>query len=337
MTLEQSIVVRRLHVIRRAVELDNVTAACNEAGISRTLFYRWRKRFERYGKDGLHPRLRQARRGRPVQTPPHIERLVIAWALSWPTWGCGRLAAQLAREGRAELSPSTVQRILRRAGLPTQRQRLAVLEAHSAETQGLMTERTRRALKRARKARRHVEASLPGELVCLDTFYIGKLKGVGKVWQITACDAASSYAAARVVIAAGTVSAKATAAFLREVLVPLYQRAGWPLQRVLTDGGSEFRGTFSTTCTDVGIKQTRTKPRHAWTNGFVERLQGTLLHEHWRIEFRRRFFTRLPQLQRSLDAFLEFYNTDRPHQGYRLKGRTPADLFWGANQPRGRR
>jgi transposase InsO family protein len=70
-------------------------------------------------------------------------------------------------------------------------------------------------------------------------------------------------------------------------------------------------------------------PRHAWTNGFVERLQGTILHEHWRIEFRRQYFTNRPAMQRSLDACMKFYNERRPHQGYRLRGRTPAELFTG--------
>ena len=76
------------------------------------------------------------------------------------------------------------------------------------------------------------------------------------------------------------------------------------------------------------------KPRHAWTNGFVERLQGTILHEHWRIVFRRRYFRRRFQLQASLDSFLEFYNFQRPHRGYRTKGRTPATIFWGAVRER---
>lgn len=330
MTLEQSILERRLHVITRARELGNVSAACREAGISRTLFYRWRSKYERYGRDGLHPRRTEARPGRPVETPPHVERQVLAWSLSWPTWGCGRLAAQLAFHGVATISPSTVQRILRRSGLATRRDRLAVLEAHSAESAGLLTERTRRALAKARSKTRHVEASEPGELVCLDSFYIGKLKGVGKVWQITACDAASSYGAARVVVTKASVSSNQAAAFLEEVLVPLYARAGWPIQRVLTDGGSEFKGAFTRTAKRLGIAHTRTRPRHAWTNGFVERLQGTLLHEHWRIEFRRRYFTRLGQLDRSLQAFLDFYNHQRPHQGYRTRGRTPGEIFWGA-------
>jgi transposase InsO family protein len=215
--------------------------------------------------------------------------------------------------------------------LATRRQRLAVLEVHSA-TQGLLTERTQRALRRARSRRQHVAAEHPGELVCVDTFYIGKLKGVGKVWQVTACDAACSYDVAQIL---PRLSANACAGFLRTGLVPLYRKAGWPLQRILTDGGTEFKGAFAQACQDLGLRHTRTKPRHAWTNGFVERLQGTLLQEHWRIQFRRRYFTSRRHLQQSLDGFLRFYNTQRPHSGYRLRGHTPATLFWGAMQAAG--
>ncbi len=78
------------------------------------------------------------------------------------------------------------------------------------------------------------------------------------------------------------------------------------------------------------IRVTRTKPRHAWTNGFVERLQKTILHEHWRIAFRRQYFTGRRSLQGSLDRFLQFYNHERTHRGYRLRGRTPATVFRGA-------
>jgi transposase InsO family protein len=332
MTLEDRVQAQRLHVFRRAEELGNVSAACREAGISRARFYELRKRYAQYGVDGLHPRRTKARPGRPPSVPVHIERTVIGLALSWPTWGPNRLSVQLARQG-IEIAPSTVYRTLRRVGLGTRLERLGVLEHHSAERAGLLTERTRRRLHAARKKQRHVEASVPGELVCLDCFYVGKLKGVGKVWQITACDAASSYGLARVFVLAQP-TAEAAERFLRRVLVPHFRQAGWAIQRVLTDGGSEFKGAFAKACRDLGIRHTRTRPRHAWTNGFVERLQGTILHEHWRIEFRRRYFTRLPQLQRSLDGFLRFYNHQRPHHGYRTRGRTPAEILLGAMEER---
>ena len=248
-------------------------------------------------------------------------------ALAWPTWGCARLSSHLAREMRIALAPSTVQRLLRRAGLGRRRDRLGLLEHHSAGTCGLLTERTRQRLARARNRGRHVDAEQPGELVSIDTFYIGKLKGVGKVWQITACDAACSYGVAWLLPA---FTAEAAATFLRDILVPLYRRAGWRVQRVLTDRGSEFKAAFDAACDALGIRHTRTRPRHAWTNGFVERLQGTILHEHWRIQFRRQYFTTRPAMQRTLDAFMKFYNEQRPHHGYRLRGRTPGDLFLGA-------
>lgn len=331
MTLEDRVQAQRLLAFRRANELGNVSAACRELGMSRTLFYRLRNRFERYGADGLHPRRTQARRGRPPSVAAHVERSVVALALAWPTWGPNRLATQLGRQG-VGIAPSTVYRTLRRLGLGMREKRLLVLECHSAEHAGLLTERTRRRLQQARGGcERHVEASVPGELVCLDCFYVGQLKGVGKVWQITACDAACSFGTAQVFIAPQP-TAEIAARFLRDVLVPLYREAGWPIQRLLTDRGSEFRGAFDEACRELGLRHTRTKPRHAWTNGFVERLQGTILHEHWRVEFRRRYFTQLAQLQRSLDGFLRFYNHERPHHGYRTRGRTPASLFLGANE-----
>ena len=314
----------RLRVLRRAKELGNVSAACREAGISRTLYYRWRKRFTLYGGDGLHPRRTAARPGRRPALDSTKERRIIAMALSWPVWGPKRLSLQLEREGVA-VSPSTVWRTLHRVGLGTRTERLLILETHSAKSAGLLTERTRRSL--SQRKVQHVQAEKPGDLVCIDTFYIGNLKGVGKLWQLTACDAASSYAMAKVVPANNATEA---ASFLREVVAVELEKAGWRVWRVLTDGGSEFKAQFDQACRELNVRHTRTKPRHAWTNGFVERLQGTILHEHWRIAFRRRYFRWRHQLQASLASFIEFYNFQRPHQGYRTKGRTPAEIFWGA-------
>jgi transposase InsO family protein len=118
--------------------------------------------------------------------------------------------------------------------------------------------------------------------------------------------------------------------FLREVVRPTYRQAGWTLRRVLTDNGKEFKGVFAAGCERLRLRVTKTKPRHAWTNGFVERFQGTILHEHWRIAFRREYFGSVRRLQQSLDGFLRFYNRQRAHHGHRLNGRTPATAFFGA-------
>jgi transposase InsO family protein len=154
---------------------------------------------------------------------------------------------------------------------------------------------------------RHVEADHPGELLSLDTFYVGKLKGVGKVWPITGCDVASSFAWARLIILGG--DRRRGAGLPAGGRVSGYRHAGWSLQRVLTDNGKEFKGVFAAGCERLGIRVTRTKPRHAWTNGFVERLQKTIFHE----PFRRQYFTTRRALQTSLDRFLRFYNFERTH------------------------
>jgi transposase InsO family protein len=330
MTLEDKVHAQRLRLFRRAAELGNVSQACREAGISRSLYYGLRKRLERYGPEGLHPKYRRGRPGRPPTLDAVVERRILAEALAQPAWGPQRISDQLALRG-IHVAPSTVHRALRRHGLGTRMKRFGVLERHSARSAGLLTERTRKELAKARPTptQRHVEAKHPGELVCFDCFYVGKLKGVGKVWQITACDAAASFAWARVFV--GDPRATVAAAFLRDVAKELGQ-VGWPLQRVLTDRGSEFKGAFDATCRKLRIRHTRTKPRHAFTNGFVERLQGTILHEHWRIEFRRRYFTRLHQLEHSLQSFLRLYNHDRPHRGYRTRGRTPASILLGGKE-----
>jgi len=337
MTLDDSIHAFRLRVMLRAQELHNVSQACREFGISRTLFYRWRKRYLAYGADGLHPRRAGPRSGRPPCLSVQAERAILALALAWPTWGPVQLADQLRRpeHGGLRFASSTIYRLLRRMGLQTRWERLAVLEAHSARAAGLLTERTRRQLAAAqRRQAPHIQASEPGELVCLDTFYIGKLKGVGKVWQYTACDAACSFAVAQVSL---EFSAEAAGRFLARRVVPTYQAAGWRLQRVLTDQGSEYRGVFDKACVAQAMRHTRTRPRHAWTNGFVERLQGTILSELWRIEFRRRFFTSAAAMQTALDRYLEFYNTHRSHQGYRTRGRTPGEIFFARGGRRDQR
>jgi len=296
---------------------------CRQFGISRTVFYEWRRLFRQYGRDALRPKPAGRRPGRRSTLPPEIAHRVIAVALAWPTRGPGWFSAELQRQDVA-LAPTTVWRVLHRRGLGTRRERLARLEQHAAATHGLVTEAERRRQRRAR----HVQADQPGELVSLDSFYVGRLKGVGQVWQITACDVACSYGFAQLVL--GEITAAAVATFMDTIVRPTYAQAGWPLQRVLTDRGKEFKGAFDAWCGQHGIRHTRTKPRHAWTNGFVERLQGTILHEHWRVAFRREFFTGCAHLQRSLDAFLDFYNERRPHSGYRLRGQVPGLLFWGA-------
>jgi len=320
MTLEDSIHAQRLRVMREAEQTGNIAATCRRYGWSRARFYELRKRFREYGVDGLRPKP-HAQAGRPAALTIEDERRILALALAEPTRGPQYYSDQLGRDGHP-VARNTVWRFLRRQGLNHRAARLVVLEQVSAR-RGLLTERTVR-----RHAGRHLAAEHPGDLLSLDLFYVGKLKGVGKVWQLTACDVASSYGWARVV--AGEVTAALVLAFLREVVQPGYQAAGWTLRCVLTDNGKEFKSAFDAGCQGLGVQHRRTKPRHAWTNGVVERFQGTILHEHWRVAFRREYFGSVRALQRSLDGFLRFYNRQRTHHGHRLNGRTPGSAFHGA-------
>jgi transposase InsO family protein len=323
MTLTDKVVLMRRHVIQRVAAGIPVSRACQEAGISRTLYYRWKRRYLRYGDAGLQPRpVRPARWAR--QSPPALEHAVLAYALNWPTHGPQRVSDQLGQRayGGWRLSATAAYKIFCRHGLRTRWERLARLEGAALPTLGLVTERTARQLAKTR----HVEAARPGDLVCLDSFYIGKLKGVGKLWQLTSCDAATSYGIAQVI--RGTPRPVSAARFLATRVRPTYRRAGHQLRAVLTDGGPEWKGDFDRACRLAGVEHRRTRVRHAWTNRFVERLQGTILTELWRVVFRRTYFPQAGQLERALQRYLRFYNTERTHRGYRLQGKTPGSVFF---------
>ena len=322
MTLEDTIIKRRRHVMHRVAAGIPVSQVCRENGISRATYYEWRRRYLEFGDAGLWPKpVRPVRWNR--QTPPALEHKVLAYALQCPTRGPQHISDQLALPayGGVRISGTAVYKILKRHGLQTRWERLARLEGAALESIGLVTERSAKTLAKLR----HVEASRPGELVCLDSFYIGRLKGVGRVWQLTACDAASSFGVAMVIV--GEPRSAATVQFVEERVLPRFRKAGKPVQALLTDGGPEWRGPFTAWCKASDLEHRKIKPGHCWTNGFVERLQGTILQEHWRVAFRRSFFTSAAQLERALQHYLRFYNFERSHRGYRLKGRTPAQVF----------
>jgi hypothetical protein len=167
MTLRDKVMQLRRHVIQRAAAGIPVTRVCGEAGISRTLFYRWKQRYLRSGDAGVLPRPARPRRwGR--QRSPALEHAVLASALHCPTHGPARIADQLRqrRSGGWRLSATGAYQILRRHGLRTRWERLARLEGEALGATGLLTERTARRLLRHE---RHLEAERPGDLVCLDS------------------------------------------------------------------------------------------------------------------------------------------------------------------------
>lgn len=176
---------------------------------------------------------------------------------------------------------------------------------------------------------RHVEASRPGELLNQDTFYWGTLKGVGKVYVQVVVDVFCSLAFAKVYTSKMPITA---CDLLYERVLPFYQALGVEIGAILTDNGREFCGKpdghpYELLLALEGIEHRTTRIRSPQTNGFVERMNRTLLDECFRVEGRKTWYQEPAEIQRDLDRFLRYYNLDRSHQGYRLRGRTPAQAL----------
>ncbi|HXF35995.1 MAG TPA: helix-turn-helix domain-containing protein [Actinomycetota bacterium] len=307
------------------------TEACRALGISRSRFYELRARYHRYGEAGLLPKPRPPERPDRRLPPPLVDQIV-AYAVEHPGEGPRTIAARLAlpRFGGWRVSHGGVYNVLRRAGLARRTARLAAAESVAAAEGGPITERALRDLRAREVTHRRIGSDTPGEQVFLDTMYVGKLKGVGKIWQYSAVDGACSFGFATVV--AGEKSAQAAAEFLEHHVLPVYAEAGIPLKEVVVDGGPEFKAEFRRRCRALGIRRHQLPPRSPDLNAFVERFQGTVLHLHYRTAFRYRFYTSAEDIDADLAAWLRFYNFERPHRGYRTKGRRPAEIFY-ADQP----
>jgi transposase InsO family protein len=303
------------------------TEACRSLQISRSRFYELRKRYLTYGEAGLLPKPRPSERPDRRLPAPLVDQ-VIAYAIHHPTAGPRTIATALAlhRFGSWRVSHGGVSNVLGRAGLGRMPARLAAAEALSAAEGGPITERALRDLRAQEVTHRHIGSDVAGEQVFLDTMFVGRLKGVGKIWQYSAVDGACSFGFAQV--RRGEKSARAAAEFLEHHVLPVYHEAGIVLKKVVVDGGPEFKGEFGRTAKRLGVSVHRLPPRSPDLNAFVERFQGTVLHLHYRTAFRYRFYTSAADIDADLQAWLLFYNFERPHRGYRTKGRRPAEIFY---------
>ena len=261
---------------------------------------------------------------------PDCFKRILGLCLEHPTYGAQRIANELRLQG-VDVSPSRVRGVWLRHELTTRYQRLLRLEAHAQdETLALSDEQIRLLERHSCEFRmRHVEAHAPGKLLNQDTFYWGTLKGVGKIYVQVVIDAFCSLAFAKVYTSKMPITA---ADLLYDRVLPFYQALGVPVQAVLTDNGREYCGRperhlYELMLALQDIEHRRTQVRHLRTNGFVERMNRTLLDECFRVKSRTIWYTSAGEIQRDLDQYLTFYNLKRSHQGYRLKGRTPAQAL----------
>lgn len=319
----------RLRLFALAGEIG-VRAACRAMGVHHSTYYRWQEKVERWGLEALRPRERRRPR-MPNELGPHLEQRILAFSLAYPGFGPKRISAELAREkwGGLRISPNGVWRVLRRHGLNTRRKRLSLIAGYAAvyERKPELPE-----------PERHIEAAEPGELVGLDCFYVGRLSGTkGTVWQYTAIDVASGFAWAELHTSPRNPATKHCSALVRRVASELAE-AGWQLQAVITDNGSEFRaGELVETLTELSVEQRRIRAGRPTSNGHVERLQLTILEECWRPAFARSLVPKLTALQRDLKQYLGYYNFDRAHTGRLTKGRVPGEIVYGARKMRSTR
>ena len=319
----------RLQLFDHALELGNISAACRTFGVHRSTYYRWKSMVEASGLEMLRPRERRAPR-MPNQIPPFIEQRILAFSLAHPGLGPRRISATLAQErwGGIVVSPNGIWRVLKRHGLSRRVSRLSLVAGYAAPTgpEG-----------RPAEPERHIEVDHPGELVGFDCFHVGRLSGTqGKVWQYSAIDLATSFVWAELHTTPTNPSAKYTSLLARRVAADL-AAMGWRLERVLTDNGQEFRSSaFGEALRELGAVQTRIRPGRPTSNGSVERVQRTILEECWRPSFARSLVPKLGGLERDLEVYLSFYNTERAHTGRYTQGRTPWQTLLGARKMRPR-
>ena len=325
-----TIIKHKLGLLNLAEELGNVSKACKVMGLSRDTFYRYKAAVDDGGVEALFDKTRRKPNVKN-RVDEKIEDAVVAYAIEQPAHGQVRVSNELRKRGTF-VSPSGVRSIWLRHDLHNFKLRLRALEAQVAETGAVLTEAQVVALERKREddvASGEIETAHPGYLGSQDTFYVGTLKGVGRIYQQTFVDTYSKVACAKLYTTKTPITA---ADLLNDKVLPLFEENGLPMLRILTDRGTEYcsrpeQHDYQLYLAVNDIEHTKTKTKSPQTNGICERFHRTILQEFYQVAFRKAVFENIDQLQKELDTWIEFYNTERTHQGKICCGRTPLDTL----------
>ena len=230
MTSDQIVYQQRVRALDHARNSGNVAVTCRTFGISPKTFYKWRNTAAKYGLAAQMPKTKRPP-AMPNATPTHIVELLLTLAITMPTLGCRQYADRLFDQGFT-VGKSTVQNLLIKHGLGRRHQRMARAAAITERTTGLVTEV---AVEDDPVGFCHWSGR-PGGLVAVDSFYIGNLKGVGKVYQLSAVDTATRWAI--VWLVHGTVNKTVSVAFFERIW-KTWRKMGFPIEAIVADNGPE--------------------------------------------------------------------------------------------------